>query len=269
MAKLGRERLTLPAPAEDSGARNAFSGSITAQTLRTLFEADAAALAAPLAIDLARTLQERGALDALGDLLQQNHQPRLSVIVGKLALQRGFVLARHAFPTQGVPDFEPLEGSAGRPMVYAVARQESEFNPEAVSHAGARGLMQMMPATAKRTAQAFRVDYDTQRLISDPAYNARLGAAHLGQLLREQSGSHILTFAAYNAGGRRVKEWIAAHGDPRQPNVDPIDWVERIPFSETRNYVQRVMENLEVYRARLGEQQARLHQANDTATTAK
>ena len=269
MRKLGRERLSLPAVPNDASARHAFSSTEIAGAIRTLFEAGSASLAAPLVIDLARTLPDASALDALGDLLQDRHQPRLSVVVGKLALQRGFVLTQHAYPIQGVPDFEPLDGSAGRPMVYAVARQESEFNAEAVSHAGARGLMQMMPATAKRTAQAFHVDYDAKRLTSDPAYNARLGAAHLGQLLREQSGSHILTFAAYNAGGRRVKEWIAAHGDPRRAGVDPIDWVERIPFSETRNYVQRVMENLQVYRARFGEQQARLQQTDDTTATAK
>ncbi len=88
-------------------------------------------------------------------------------------------------------------------------------------------------------------------MTTDPVFNAQLGAAHLGDLLKEQRNSLILTFAAYNAGGRRVKEWIAAYGDPREPQVDPIDWIERIPIAETRNYVQRVMENYTVYRARL------------------
>ena len=113
--------------------------------------------------------------------------------------------------------------------------------------------MQMLPSTARRTAQRAGVPFDEQRLIQDPGFNAQLGAAHLGELMGEHPGSLILTFAAYNAGGRRVKEWIAAYGDPRDPAVDPIDWVERIPFTETRNYVQRVTENLEVYRLRFGE----------------
>ena len=138
-------------------------------------------------------------------------------------------------------------------MVYAIARQESAFNPRAVSSAGARGLMQLMPATAKRTAQRFGVGFDLDRLVQDPAYNAKLGSAHLGELMEDWKGSYILAFASYNAGGGNVKKWIDAYGDPRSPDVDPIDWVERIPFSETRNYVQRVMENLQVYRHRLGE----------------
>ena len=94
-------------------------------------------------------------------------------------------------------------------------------------------------------------------MTADPVFNAQLGAAHLGDLLKEQRNSLILTFAAYNAGGRRVKEWIAAHGDPRDASVDPIDWIERIPIAETRNYVQRVLENLTIYRARLGMAEAK------------
>ena len=97
------------------------------------------------------------------------------------------------------------------------------------------------------------IGFNETRLIDDASFNAQLGAAHLGELLAERRGSYVLTFAAYNAGPRRVKEWIDAYGDPRKPDVDPIDWIERIPFSETRNYVQRVMENLTIYRARFEE----------------
>jgi soluble lytic murein transglycosylase len=118
--------------------------------------------------------------------------------------------------------------------------------------------MQLMPATAKRTAQRFGVGYDQERLLDDPAYNAKLGSAHLGELMQDWKGSYILTFASYNAGGGNVKKWIDAYGDPRKAEVDAIDWVERIPFSETRNYVQRVMENLQVYRHRLEERSALL-----------
>jgi soluble lytic murein transglycosylase len=136
-------------------------------------------------------------------------------------------------------------------MVYAIARQESAFNPRAVSSAGARGLMQLMPATAKRTAQRFGMGFSLNRLVEDPAYNAKLGSAHLGELMEDWKGSYILAFASYNAGGGNVKKWIDAYGDPRKSQVDVVDWVERIPFYETRNYVQRVMENLNVYRQRL------------------
>ena len=143
-----------------------------------------------------------------------------------------------------------------------MARQESAFDPRAQSQVGARGLMQLMPATAKRTAQRFGIDFDQAKLLDDPAYNARLGSAHLGDLMDDWRGSYILTFASYNAGGGNVRKWVQAYGDPRSADVDPVDWVERIPFSETRNYVQRVLENFQVYRRRLGEQTALLTEAD-------
>jgi soluble lytic murein transglycosylase len=178
---------------------------------------------------------------------------RALVAIGKLATQRGLALDTHAYPTIGIPDYETFTAvpQVERAMVFAIARQESQFDPRAQSGVGARGLMQMMPATAQRTAKRVSTSYETDRLTSDPAYNARLGQAHLGELMEDWKGSYILAFASYNAGGGNVKKWIDAYGDPRTPNVDPVDWVERIPFTETRNYVQRVMENLQVYRNRL------------------
>ncbi len=121
--------------------------------------------------------------------------------------------------------------------------------PAVVSKAGAKGLMQMIDATARHTAMKAGLPFDGNRMLTDAAFNAQLGAAHLGELLAEQGGSYILTFAAYNAGAGRVKQWIEAYGDPRKPGVDPVDWVERIPFTETRNYVQRVMANVGMYQA--------------------
>jgi soluble lytic murein transglycosylase len=158
-----------------------------------------------------------------------------------------------AYPVYGIPGYQPLGNSAARSVVYAIARQESAFDSRARSSAGAKGLMQMIASTAKRTASHMGIGFNEQRLLDDAAFNAQLGAAHLGELLAEQRGSYVLTFAAYNAGGKRVKEWIDAYGDPRSASVDPVDWIERIPFTETRNYVQRVMENLTVYRARFEE----------------
>jgi soluble lytic murein transglycosylase len=114
------------------------------------------------------------------------------------------------------------------------------------------GLMQVTPEAAKDTARRFKVHYDRKRLLSDPVYNMQMGAAELANLLRYYNGSYLLTFAGYNAGMGRVRQWIAAYGDPRDPKIDPVDWVERLPISETRNYVMRIMENLQVYRARFG-----------------
>jgi soluble lytic murein transglycosylase len=112
--------------------------------------------------------------------------------------------------------------------------------------------MQVTPGAGRYIARKFNVAFDQRRLLSDPAYNVQMGSAELGDLMRDYRGSYILTFAGYNAGRGRVREWIAKYGDPRDPSVDPIDWVERIPFSETRNYVQRILENVQVYRVRFG-----------------
>jgi soluble lytic murein transglycosylase len=209
-------------------------------------------LAFRLTVDLAREITDDRQIAALGHVLTRAKDARATLIVGKLAAQRGVALDDIAFPTFGIPKFEKLERSAEMPVVYAIARQESAFQAQAASHAGAKGLMQMLPSTARRTAQRAGVPFDEKRLLQDPAFNAMLGAAHLSELMDEHGQSLILTFAAYNAGGHRVKQWIAAYGDPRKPDVDPIDWIERIPFTETRNYVQRVVENLGMYRARFG-----------------
>jgi soluble lytic murein transglycosylase len=133
----------------------------------------------------------------------------------------------------------------------AVARQESELNPAVASHAGARGLMQLMPATAKGVAESIGLRYSAGRLMEDASYNARLGTAYLARMLDRFGGSYILAAAAYTAGPGRVNDWLELNGDPRDLAVDPVIWIESIPFSETRNYVMRVLEGVQVYRARL------------------
>jgi soluble lytic murein transglycosylase len=126
--------------------------------------------------------------------------------------------------------------------------------------------MQLMPATAQRTAKRFGLGFDLNRLVDDPVYNAKIGSAHLSELMEDWKGSHILAFASYNAGGGNVSKWIKAYGDPRKPDVDLVDWVERIPFYETRNYVQRVMENLTVYRRRLDHASGSVPKVDPTAS---
>ena len=210
-------------------------------------------LAKTLVLEAAQSLAAKTQIAALANIVARQGEAHLSLLVGKILSQRGLPHDALAFPTYGIPHFEPLQNSADKSVVYAVARQESAFEPKVVSSAGAKGLMQMITSTARRTAQQLGVTFNDARLLADSAFNAQLGAAHLGALLNEQGGSFILTFAAYNAGGKRVREWIDAYGDPRRPEVDPVDWIERIPFTETRNYVQRVLENLTVYKARFNE----------------
>ena len=249
-ARLGRGKLAMRQPAKIARGDDRAMAVRVVELLSALEQKD---LATPLALESARTLDDEGQLAALGAVAARSRDARMTLMVGKFGGQRGFLLDEAAFPTFGVPAYEPLPRSASPAIVYAIARQESSFDPKAQSSAGAKGLMQMLPSTARRTAQRAGATFDERRLLTEPSFNAQLGAAHLGELMEEQAGSLILTFAAYNAGGRRVKEWIAAFGDPRDPKVDPVDWVERIPFTETRNYVQRVAENLEIYRLRLGE----------------
>ena len=235
-------------------ARAAAEGADRAESVRVvemLYAAGARHLAVPLAYAAAKTLTAPEQMAALARVAILDRDAKVSLTLGKFAAQRGFAMDDLAFPIFGVPSFAPHVNSAPLEIVYAIARQESAFDAKAVSHAGAMGLMQMIASTARRTAQRVGVAFEPARMTTDPTFNAQLGAAHLGDLLVEQRNSLILTFAAYNAGGKRVREWIAAYGDPRHPKVDPIDWIERIPIYETRNYVQRVLENLTVYRARL------------------
>lgn len=256
--QLARARLGLP----DLPLRRSASASLQHlpghQGVRLLYRIGERDLAAQMTLDLAQRLHSTPALEALAAIAQREDDTRALLALGKTALQRGFPLDTAAFPTSGVPEFPVLGDPMERAIVHAIARQESAFDPTAISHAGARGLMQMMPATARETARRANLPFDWPRLGRDALYSAQMGAAHLNDLLKDWRGSYILTFAAYNAGSGNVKKWIEAYGDPRKPEVDAIDWVERIPFYETRNYVQRVMENLQVYRQRLNQRTAYL-----------
>ena len=156
-----------------------------------------------------------------------------------------------AYPIRGLPQWKQVGKPVEKALVYALSRQESEFDPNAGSSVGAQGLMQLMPGTAHIIARQYRLPYEVGKLKSDPAYNVTLGAAHLADLIDSFGGSYVLTLVGYNAGPRRSKEWLQAFGDLRGGQVDPIDWVECIPFHETRQYVQKVLQNVQIYRSRL------------------
>jgi soluble lytic murein transglycosylase len=189
-------------------------------------------------------------LSAVAEATGRNNDAHAMLELGKTALARGLAVDPYAFPTIGIPQHSAIGPAIDRSIIYSVARTESAFNQRDRSSAAAVGLMQVTPEAGRDTAKRFKVEYDWDRLVSDPVYNTQMGAAELSALLAEYKGSYLMTFAGYNAGRGRVRDWIKAHGDPRDSDVDAVDWVERIPFSETRNYVQRVMENLLVYQAR-------------------
>jgi len=249
--KLGEKKLGLNGiPKPDAADRAAFAGNELVIAIKRLEAAKHESLTVHFYRTLGKTLNSPGELVLVTQMAKEYGRHRLALMVGKLAVARGVDAHLLAFPTTAIPKKAKVKEDVGKPVVYAIARQESAFNPQAISTAGARGLLQLMPATARETAKRAGISYSKKRLTSDPAYNATLGAAHLGDLLEAFNGSYVLTFAAYNAGSSRSYKWMKEYGDPRTNQVDTIDWIERIPFTETRNYVQRIMENLVIYRAR-------------------
>ena len=172
----------------------------------------------------------------------------IAVRAARTAARKGIVLAETGYPTRYATEHGPLEPA----LMLAIIRQESGFDTKAKSRAGARGLMQLMPATARQVSKTVKQRYSARRLTADPYFNIRLGSTYLSGLIDRFDGNYILAIAAYNAGPGNVNRWLRERGDPRSDDVDVVDWIERIPFGETRNYVQRVLEGLVVYRARLG-----------------
>ena len=187
----------------------------------------------------------------LTDYVLSLNDPYLAVRVSKRAASAGTVAPRAYFPLPLIGTPSP---SVPEALTLAIARRESEFYAAAISGAGARGLMQLMPGTAKQMATTLGLPYSRARLTSDPAYNAQLGTAYLARLIEEFGENYVLVAVGYNAGPSRARQWIKDFGDPRDPGVDVVDWIEHIPFRETRNYVMRVTESLPVYRARLSGQ---------------
>jgi soluble lytic murein transglycosylase len=221
------------------------------RAVQLLYALDEREIAIPIFADMGEN-GDSDALVGLGELASRNGDARAMLLVGKAALNRGLPFDFYAYPVMGIPPFKSIGPEVEQSIIFAIARQESAFNPNDVSPAQAYGLMQVTPDAGKYVCKKYGATFDLGRLKTDSVYNAALGAAELGGLIEDYRGSYIMTFAAYNAGRGSVKKWIERYGDPRDPKVDAIDWVEQIPFSETRNYVQRIMENLQVYRARFG-----------------
>jgi soluble lytic murein transglycosylase len=270
--QLARARLGLddvvelrPAPAPaDAGTNEVLRA---AEMLYRTGEGD---LAMAFVTELAEEGKDPAVIAGLGKLTRRYNDAQAMLLVGKAALARGMPMDVYAYPDIGVPNYTPIGPQVERCIVYSIVRTESGFDQHDASAAKAVGLMQVTPGAGQDTAKRFGASYDWSRLVSDPVYNTQMGAAEIAGLLKDYRGSYILTFAGYNAGRGRVEQWMALHGDPRDPKVDAVDWVERIPFSETRNYVQRVMENLQVYRARFGAATAtvepNLHRSADLST---
>jgi len=263
-ARLGLGEIALRRPPQQPVHGAAHELLRAADILYAIGERD---LVVSFMTDLAEESSDVAALAALGQLTANYNDARAMLLIGKTALARGLAMDEYAFPDIGVPLYSPIGPQLDRCIVYSIVRTESAFDQHDMSSAKAVGLMQVTPEAGRDTAKRFGVTYDWNQLVSDPVYNTQMGAAEVTALLKEYRGSYIMAFAGYNAGRGRVKEWAAQHGDPRDPTVDAVDWVERIPFAETRNYVQRVIENLQVYRARLGASIATVEPNLHRATT--
>jgi soluble lytic murein transglycosylase len=212
---------------------------------------------------LARKLTNPGEMVLLAEFAKIAETPQIALRLAKIAFNRDIPVGDYALPIGVIPNYKSLLSDRVDPaLVHALSRQESEFNAKAKSPVGASGLMQLMPGTARMVAKQYKVKYSPGEL-TNPTYNAQLGEAHLRDLIDSYRGSYFLSLAAYNAGGGRVQEWMKAFGDPRKPDVDPIDWIERIPFTETRDYVKKIMETLQLYRSRLSGSEKALQLVQD------
>ncbi len=247
---LAAERPKLPTEREPTDAdRRAFEAHDAVRAIRVLAQLDRRRDIKRFLLGLADDAKTQIEWTLAARLAQEMGRHDVGVSIAKRALRKGVILSK-----TGYPALEPVSnGDRAFPdpaLIFSVVRQESAFDPKAISHAGARGLMQIMPQTALRVARRLKVPYSRNRLTRDPAYNLRLGQAYLANMIRDYDGSLILALGAYNAGPLRVERWLRRYGDPGPSIYDAIDWIESIPFTETRTYVQRVLENLTVYRGR-------------------
>jgi len=237
--------LTGPSAPDWRGA--AFAQSSVLKAARLLRAAGDLNLAKRFLLHLGETQDSTG-LAQLAAMVLDWQEPHLAVLIGKAAAERGVILPAAYYP---VPAFVPDGLKVSRALALAIARRESEFDPAARSTADARGLMQVLPGTAKLMAGKLGKPFEEGKLITDPAYNVAMGAAYLSEMASEFGPSIALIASGYNAGPGRPRRWIGELGDPRRPDVDVVDWVETIPFAETRTYVMRVAEGVVIYRAKL------------------
>ena len=237
----------LSRPATPDWQSAGFTQSSVLTAAQLLFKAGDDTLGKRFLLHLGEGLDDTG-IAQLADMTVAWGEPHLAVLVSKQAAERGLILPHAYYP---VPDFVPDGLKVSRALALSIARRESEFDPTARSSADARGLMQVLPGTAKLMAGKLGKSFDASKLISDPAYNVTMGSAYLAEMAEEFGPSIALIASGYNAGPGRPRRWIGEFGDPRRSDVDVIDWIETIPFAETRTYVMRVAEGVVIYRAKL------------------
>src|SRR5262249_15815142 len=242
----------VPEPVPDAAELECFNDNEMVRAARVFFALGDRDHSKTFLLHLADNANTPTMFAMLANLAESNERIDLAIAVAKRAIEAGTPLMIHGYPVTEIPS----GGSAERSLLFAITRQESAFERDAVSPAPARGLMQLMPATASFIANKLQLPFSADRLTADGIYNVLLGRAYLETLIDDFGGSYALAIAAYNAGPRRVRQWLRDYGDPRGGNIAMVDWIEMIPINETRNYVQRVLENLQIYRGQIGRDSA-------------
>ncbi|MFA6140116.1 MAG: lytic transglycosylase domain-containing protein, partial [Hyphomicrobium sp.] len=185
------------------------------------------------------------------------------VRIGKASIANGQNLVYYSYPVHALPKYTPLRPPPETAMLLGLARQETEFNSDTVSSAGAAGILQVMKVTANHICRDYKIKCTHKRLLTDDSYNIMIASAYVADRMAEWQGSYVLALSSYNAGPGRTRQWIKEFGDPRTSAIDPIDWIERIPIEETRRYVAKVLSNIQIYRARLGDEATALRLDED------
>jgi soluble lytic murein transglycosylase len=250
-SKLGKEAPPAPAPdpRPDTATQAHFDAEPLVRAAELLLAANDYPAAGTFVMKMAKSAKSELDFAMLGSLAEAHGRFDLAIAVARRAIDAGMPLMLRGYPITRLP----AGSSAERPLLLAIVRQESGFSTGAISSVGARGLMQLMPATALRVAHQDRMAFSLARLSTDGVYNITLGRSYIETLLDDFGGVYPLAIAAYNAGPGRVHEWLQNFGDPRDGGIKMVDWIEMIPFNETRNYVQRVLENLQIYREQAGD----------------
>lgn len=249
----GRARLEVKPPAVPSAAEvERFLAMAPAQAAIVAHKAGlSGAIVRPLLVNLRTRGKSEGWSAMTAHLAKRLGDNQMSLRLAKSAIADGHDLLIYAYPVHALPSYTPLTPPPETAMLLGIARQETEFNASIVSGAGARGILQVMPVTARHVCRDYNIKCDIPRLLTDTSYNTMMASAYIGDRMREFGGNYVLTLAGYNAGPGRARQWMREFGDPRDPKIDAIDWIERIPFEETRSYVAKVLANIQVYRARL------------------
>jgi soluble lytic murein transglycosylase len=251
----------VPEPRPDSAAQARFNAQELVRAAQLFLAAGDREHAKAFLMQMADAAKTPLDFAMLASLAEGYGRVDLAITVARRAVDAGMPLMVHGYPVTTLP----TGGIAEHPLLLAIVRQESAFAPDAMSRVGARGLMQLMPATAAGVARKLALPYSLARLTTDGLYNLMLGRSYIERLIDDFGGSYALAIASYNAGPGRVRQWLRDFGDPRGRDIAMVDWIELIPFNETRAYVQRVLENLQIYRGQAGDTATAFSLASDLA----